>query len=311
MSVLRSGFANIYLFGLVFAAACCLGAPFFWGFDLFTHGTPYWFLAAVAGVLIFVGLKSWRRALGATAVLLFFALGLVPYYFASASAAATEAPTHKLRVVHFNLLTSNREFEQIETFLRAQRGDVVVLQEFSPKLRTALKSFTQSFPYREIQVRRGAFGIALLSRYPISDVNWHPDAVAEIPVVAATLDVNGSPLRVVAAHPYPPVGQSRALRRNTLLKEIGAQAAGDGPRILVGDLNCTPWSPHFRDLCRSADLRDSARGQGMTPTWFPSFLPIGIPIDHVLVSEEIGITGRSVGPSLGSDHRPLVVDLTF
>ncbi len=73
----------------------------------------------------------------------------------------------------------------------------------------------------------------------------------------------------------------------------------------------TPWSPHFRRLLRDSELRDVARGRGLSPTWYPTPLPLGIPIDHVLVSDEIGVAQREVGPDLGSDHRAVRVELSF
>jgi endonuclease/exonuclease/phosphatase family metal-dependent hydrolase len=40
-------------------------------------------------------------------------------------------------------------------------------------------------------------------------------------------------------------------------------------------------------------------------------LLLGIPIDHCLVSSDIGVAGFAHGPDLGSDHLPIVVDLTL
>ena len=82
----------------------------------------------------------------------------------------------------------------------------------------------------------------------------------------------------------------------------------DTARMAVGDLNCTPWSPHFDKFLQTARLRDSALGRGVSPTWFPIPL-LGLPIDHFLVSKEIEVVNRVVGPNVGSDHRPVV--LTF
>ena len=81
--------------------------------------------------------------------------------------------------------------------------------------------------------------------------------------------------------------------------------------MVLGDFNCAPWSPHFRRLCGGAKLRDAARGSGFAPTWYPSRVPIGIPIDHVLVGPAVAVEEHRVGPALGSDHRPVLVDLRF
>jgi len=36
-----------------------------------------------------------------------------------------------------------------------------------------------------------------------------------------------------------------------------------------------------------------------------------IPLDNCLVSEEVAVAGRRVGPDIGSDHLPLVVDFAL
>ena len=81
------------------------------------------------------------------------------------------------------------------------------------------------------------------------------------------------------------------------------------PTILLGDLNTTPWSHHFRRLLKQTRLLDSLRGHGVQGSW-PSFLPapLRIPIDHVLHSPEVAITGRAIGPDANSDHLPVIVD---
>ena len=59
---------------------------------------------------------------------------------------------------------------------------------------------------------------------------------------------------------------------------------------------------------------------GLAPTW-PVLQPFGssvcrlcfpqLPLDHVLVGTGIGVLATRVGPPLGSDHLPLIVDLAL
>ena len=83
-----------------------------------------------------------------------------------------------------------------------------------------------------------------------------------------------------------------------------------GAFLVVGDFNATPWSAPFRNLVATADLENSQRGFGLQPS-FPttSSLLLRVPIDHLVHSPALEVTDRQLGPALGSDHFPLVVDL--
>ena len=84
------------------------------------------------------------------------------------------------------------------------------------------------------------------------------------------------------------------------------------PRIVAGDLNAPERSAVVQNLLHTG-LRDayssSSRGYGFT---YGHSLKPGISflrIDHVLVSDDIGVAAAYAGGSKASQHRPVVVDL--
>jgi endonuclease/exonuclease/phosphatase (EEP) superfamily protein YafD len=84
-----------------------------------------------------------------------------------------------------------------------------------------------------------------------------------------------------------------------------------GPKIVVGDFNMPAYSTVFRRDWGSLTNAFSAKGFGfgftkLTETKGHEF---GARIDHVLVSPPWKCVRAWVGPDIGSDHRPLVVDL--
>ncbi|MBW1762831.1 MAG: hypothetical protein JRJ64_15305 [Deltaproteobacteria bacterium] len=73
----------------------------------------------------------------------------------------------------------------------------------------------------------------------------------------------------------------------------------------------SPWNHHFRRLLKRTGLRDSSQGRGVQPTW-PTHNPLlRIPIDHCLHSEGIHVVQKKIGPAVGSDHYPVIVDFTM
>jgi endonuclease/exonuclease/phosphatase (EEP) superfamily protein YafD len=56
-------------------------------------------------------------------------------------------------------------------------------------------------------------------------------------------------------------------------------------------------------------LRDTRAGFGIQASWPTQIPPLGIPLDHCLVSPELVVLDRRLGPAVGSDHRPVILEL--
>jgi endonuclease/exonuclease/phosphatase (EEP) superfamily protein YafD len=65
----------------------------------------------------------------------------------------------------------------------------------------------------------------------------------------------------------------------------------------------------FARFLESAGLRDALEEPRWSPTWMAGFWPLGLRIDHVLVTPELCVESVEVGPSIGSDHRPVIARL--
>jgi endonuclease/exonuclease/phosphatase (EEP) superfamily protein YafD len=154
------------------------------------------------------------------------------------------------------------------------------------------------------------FGIALFSKHPF--IRSEIRQARDIPMVIAELELPDGPLTVIGMHALPPSGEENSRSRNAqfaLLPEMVQQSTS--PVMLLGDLNATPWSSHFKRMLGQSGLRDSSKGLGVLPTW-PTYMPFFlIPIDHCLHTAEIHITRKAIGQKTGSDHYPLIVDFVL
>jgi endonuclease/exonuclease/phosphatase (EEP) superfamily protein YafD len=186
----------------------------------------------------------------------------------------------------------------------------VLLLEVDEAWKRALGELADVYPQQHVVARDDHFGLALLSRIPWDRIETLQTGDAELPTVVAEwpLDESGR-LTFIGSHPLPPGSRVMAKMRNEQLRELAALAKQtSGPVILAGDLNVTSFSPYFRDLLRDSGLWDSRQGRGIQATWGPMPL-LEIAIDHCLLSREFAVRHRYVGPHLGSDHRPVTIDV--
>jgi endonuclease/exonuclease/phosphatase (EEP) superfamily protein YafD len=125
----------------------------------------------------------------------------------------------------------------------------------------------------------------------------------------AEIDRPQGTFTLIGTHAVPPASAENTRLGDEHLSHIPEIVrAAKSPVLLLGDLNATPWCSTFQQLVRESGLRDSSRGRGVQPTW-PSFMPLlWIPIDHCLYGPGIKVTNKRVGPKIGSDHYPVVVD---
>lgn len=149
----------------------------------------------------------------------------------------------------------------------------------------------------------GTIGIAILTNLPTKVVGQLlvgptvGDPIRARVVVHAELEVGSAAVQLVGVHlssrlPHAPPLQLRRLAR--LVPPAGV------PAIVAGD--CNFWGPGVRTFFRG--WRRAVRGR----TW-PAARPHS-QIDHVLVRpNDVEVLDGRVLPDLGSDHRPVRVEL--
>jgi len=152
----------------------------------------------------------------------------------------------------------------------------------------------------------------VFSRWPILSAQPLALAAGSMRAAQVTLDWNGTPVTVLGVHLHWPLGATNSRLRNEELAGIASFAAGmTGPLIVAGDFNVTPWSRHFRVALERSGLNDCAAGHGLAPSWPAQVPPFGIRIDHCWTSKHWRSADVRLGPSLGSDHLPLIADLVL
>lgn len=306
---------SLSLLGLLSAAASLVAmatvagffGKFWWPLEIASGLRLQYFEAALAAAIVFAfARKSRQSALcaGLAAVNLAF---ILPFYFGAPAPPSADS----LRAVLINVRTENTATERVLSFVEREDPDVLVLQEVNARWVGELAPLRQAFPYHVEEPEEDNFGIALYSKLPLDSLEVVSIGRVQLATIIARLRLEGRVLNIIATHPLPPGGSFYFELRNDQLAELAAEiGAFDGQVMVIGDLNMTPWSPYFRSFLDTAGLRDSRRGFGLQTSW-PTFLPpLGLPIDHCLVSEAVQIHDRRVGARVGSDHWPLVIDFS-
>lgn len=270
---------------------------------------------AVALVIfgLFLLISRWKKvAIGVLVVAgvnLFF---VAPLYVGSPGDSDPSAPA--FRIVNFNLLSDNESYAEVIDFIRTTEPDLVFLHEASRPWEVALGA--SNLNYEVIRARSDdlIFGTLILARDEVEAVSYGY-GITQPRAVSMTYHPDDWPVevKILTTHPLAPTSEERAGLRDAQLDFAAGWAADQqGHYLVVGDFNATPWSWPFRKLVASGDLRNSQRGFGLQPTFSTmSNTILRVPIDHLLHSDGLRIRDRRLGPSLGSDHFPLIVDLEY
>lgn len=233
-------------------------------------------------------------------------LTILPYWIPPAKPARGSG----IKFIAWNLLWENLRKDEALPWLLEQNADVLVLTECTDGWRARLEKLSAEYPHRITSGRDGAEGMWVLSRHPL-DAPDPAGLAAAKPWISTVMHAPQGPVRILGMHPRTPRSGHRFDERNGQYVKAAAISAGsDIPVVILGDLNCTPFSPWFGRLLRDGQLHDTGKGFGLPSTWRSN--GIGLPIDHILIRGPWQVLDRKVHPDrMGSDHHPVIAVLAI
>jgi len=226
-------------------------------------------------------------------------------------------PGKELRVMCWNLhhgagVDNKQDLERIAAVIRAQKPDLVALQEVDNKCRRS-QSVDQAAELAKLTGLNGVFGKAMdhdggeygqaiLSRFPIGDTQVHRLPGDGEPRIAfeAEVKVDGKELRIITVHLDHQQDPRRLKQAEMVFKSLENHHE---PMILAGDFNDLPGSPAltvFGEPWKQLAKKDPVL---TCPAEKPT-----VEIDHIIVRGLEPAGPVEVLPeAVASDHRPLVV----
>lgn len=266
-------------------------------------------LPAVAGVLMMVGGTS-CAAMGE--------------FFASLDTPPT---ADTLRVLAYNIhhgegMDSIIDLQRIADLILEVDPDIVTLQEVDSMVtRTdrinqaaVLGRLTGMTPVfgRFMSYQGGAYGMAILSRWRIRDIDNYRLPDGDEPRTALTVVITspttGQAIRVSGIHFYR-TEVERAAQADSLMGYLAAAPDPDMPSILAGDFNSEPFTRVINDLGHEWTIVNKGR-DNLT---FSSFDPVR-EIDFMMYrpAERFQVLGQwLLDEPVISDHRPVVTDFVI
>lgn len=277
-----------------------------WIFEIVSHFRVQYFFLLVASALFYLLADN----VPALLITLFFAL-LNFFLIAPAFSRSIVLPLDPsaFRLLLANVHQQNMEHDKVNKLIQSIQPDFIVLIEVNQVWINALHPALVSYPYSHTSLRDDNYGVAIFSRKAMQSAEVCFFSSPLSPSVITHFRLDGKDLTIVGTHPPPPKGKANADFRNQHFQQIAKLAASKPGELMVcGDLNLSPWSPFFQDILRAGKLKDSRRGFGMQASW-PAYQPcLWIPIDHILVSAGIKVQNRKLGPAIGSDHFPVILE---
>jgi len=239
---------------------------------------------------------------------LLLVLAVWPQWFPKAATPDPAAPI--VRMYSANLFYLNNDTARIRRSIEAADADIVVLIELASDPALRIDEVLAGYPHRVASMRldqtRGPSRSVIASRWPLTARADPPDGLH---AVAATVRTPLGPVNVVGVHltrPWPfqhSWGQiSQAMALDSVVEGLG------GPVVVAGDFNSVSSARIGKQVRRDIGLRPAP---GFPGTW-PSDLPsaFGITIDQVYASPDLAFVSRRLGRPTGSDHRPVVTEIT-
>lgn len=300
---------NITLLALISSTVTGYLGFLWWIFDIFSHFRVQYFSIGFGLALIFI--LTGKTTLGWIAgIMTLLNLGLIlPLYFVKKKVKISSA-SYTLLLANVN--TANSHHEKVKGLIKNVSPDLIVLVEVDDGWLDDLGLKELGYRFSISDPRGDNYGIAMYSKVALISREVRKFGQLGMPSLVASLYLGGELINLIGSHPPPPKSGQLSMYRDQQIAEImDFTREIEGEVIFCGDINMTSWSPIFPQLLDKGNMIDTRVGFGVQPTW-PTWMPLFyIPLDHIWVSGNIEVHNRKVGPRVGSDHLPVILNFSI
>lgn len=222
----------------------------------------------------------------------------------------------RLRVVVSNVLMENQRYGRFLEMVRQARPDVVLALETDAAWAAAIEPLTATHPFAVRQPLENYYGMMLFSRLPLREPRVDFLVQDDIPSIHTGVELpSGDVIRFHGLHPRPPepIRMQDSTPRDAELVLMGRRIreAGDQPTVVAGDLNDVAWSHTSELFLRLSGLLDPRVGRGMYSSYNANSRIARWPLDYIFHSCHFRLVELRRLPNIGSDHFPILMELSY
>ena len=273
-------------------------------------------MSYIAGVLLLLSLFVKFRWRWVTVAL--FALIIVinlwriwPYTFLAGTQLAYDDGAQAAAATCFtamsvNVKVENDRYAQIAEQVERIDPDILFLMETDEEWAAQLEPVLAGYEHVDRHPQPNAFGLVFATRLRVIKTNIVENTHRDTPTLYATVQPGSRPVEFIGLHPKPPLPSWNTQMRDENIVKAGVQTPDRLPDAMVmGDFNDVPWSRTTTKFRDTGEWRDPRIGRGTYPTFPPSLVAIGWPLDQMMLKGDLELTEFEVLPDNGSDHRAL------
>lgn len=275
------------------------------------------YIAVIAGLIPIVRSNAsiaWLVVmLASCAVQIVWIYAYLPIARKEVQAARSVTEESRIRLMSANVLQANQEYQSLLDLIAREKPDIVALCEVNQRWIDDLGQLKHDFPHYLVHPLENEYGIALYSRLPFLSSRVRFFVSPEIPSIEASVLLrSGLAVRLFAIHPNPPRVGEDTTKRDAEFVLVGREVHRcPGPAIVMGDLNDVGWSATTHLFQEVSGLLDPRKGRGFFATYNARSWVMRYPLDYLFHSADFRLGELRTLADIGSDHFPLLVELSF